>query len=167
VRFEGISGRIDQGIGILFNLMPNGDYLTLRANQLENNLVLWKFEKGRRKWIRNTPTPSCQWHDLKVRIAGTKVEGYVDGKLYFEHVLPERVSGRIGLWSKADTTFRRLHRDASRLSNAAGGALRSLKAAKDYALVASPAALARDENARLLASDWMHASGSAMRDRID
>src|SRR5436190_1486925 len=28
VRFEGISGRIDQGAGILFNLKPNGDYLT-------------------------------------------------------------------------------------------------------------------------------------------
>src|SRR4029077_16914125 len=45
VRFEGISGRIDQGAGILFNLKPNGDYLTIRANCLENNLVLWKFEK--------------------------------------------------------------------------------------------------------------------------
>src|SRR5262249_9790185 len=44
VRFEGISGRIDQGAGILFNLKPNGDYLTIRANCLENNLVLWKFE---------------------------------------------------------------------------------------------------------------------------
>jgi len=106
VRFEGISGRIDQGAGILFNLKPNGDYLTIRANPLENNLVLWKFEKGRRssvKWIRNTPTATRQWHDLKVRIAGAKVEGYLDGKLYLEHVLPERVSGRIGLWSKADS----------------------------------------------------------------
>src|SRR5436309_10238409 len=60
VRFEGISGRIDQGAGILFNLKANGDYLTVRANALENNLILWKFENGRRsqvKWIRNTPTP--------------------------------------------------------------------------------------------------------------
>src|SRR5437899_10639626 len=32
VRFEGLSGRIDQGAGILFNLKTNGDYLTLRAN---------------------------------------------------------------------------------------------------------------------------------------
>src|SRR3954470_18972336 len=32
VKFEGISGRIDQGAGILFNLKPNGDYLTVRAN---------------------------------------------------------------------------------------------------------------------------------------
>ncbi len=106
VRFEGISGRIDQGAGILFNLKPNGDYLTVRANPLENNLVLWKFEKGKRssvKWIRNTPTPTRQWHDLKVRISGTKVEAYLDGKLYLEHSLPEPVSGRIGLWSKADS----------------------------------------------------------------
>ena len=93
VRFEGISGRIDQGAGILFNLKPNGDYLTIRANPLENNLVLWKFEKGKRssvKWIRNTPTPTRQWHDLKVRIAGTKVAGYLDGKLYLEHVCRSR-----------------------------------------------------------------------------
>jgi hypothetical protein len=106
VRFEGISGRIDQGAGLLFNLKPNGDYLTIRANPLENNLVLWKFEKGKRssvKWIRNTPTPTRQWHDLKVRIAGAKVEGYLNGKLQLEHVLPEPVSGRVGLWSKADS----------------------------------------------------------------
>jgi hypothetical protein len=106
VRFEGLSGRIDQGAGILFNLKPNGDYLTIRANCLEDNLVLWKFEKGRRssvKWIRNAPTASGQWHDLKVRIAGTKVEGYLDGKLYLEHQLPQPVSGRVGLWSKADS----------------------------------------------------------------
>ena len=106
VRFEGISGKIDQGAGILFNLKPNGDYLTVRANCLENNLVLWKFENGKRssvKWIRNTPTPSRQWHDLKIRIAGTKVEGYLDGKLYLEHTLPQPVSGKVGLWSKADS----------------------------------------------------------------
>jgi hypothetical protein len=106
VRFEGISGRIDQGAGILFNLKPNGDYLTIRANPLENNLVLWKFEKGKRssvKWIRNTPTPTRQWHDLKVRIVGPKVEGYLDGKLYLEHALAEPVDGRVGLWSKADS----------------------------------------------------------------
>ena len=106
VRFEGISGRIDQGAGILFNLKPNGDYLTVRANPLENNLVLWKFEKGKRssvKWIRNTPTPTRQWHDLKVRVAGSKVEGYLDGKLYLEHTLAESITGRVGLWSKADS----------------------------------------------------------------
>src|SRR3954452_550220 len=106
VRFQGISGRIDQGAGILFDLKTNGDYLTVRANPLENNLVLWKFEKGKRssvKWIRDTPTPSRQWHDLKVRIAGAKIEGYLNNKLYLEPTLAQPVSGRIGLWSKADS----------------------------------------------------------------
>src|SRR5215510_5404318 len=106
LRFKGISGRIDQGAGILFNLQPNGDYLTIRANPLENNLVLWKFEKGRRssvKWIRNTPTPTRTWHDLKVRIAGNTVESYVNGKLYLTHQLAQPVSGKVGVWSKADS----------------------------------------------------------------
>ena len=106
VRFQGISGRIDQGAGILFDLKPNGDYLTIRANCLENNLVLWKFEKGKRSsvvWIRNTPTPTRQWHDLKVRIAGAKIEGYLNGKRFLEHTWTEPISGRVGLWSKADS----------------------------------------------------------------
>jgi hypothetical protein len=106
VRFEGLSGRIDQGAGILFNLKPNGDYLALRANCLENNLVLWKFEKGKRSsvsWVRNAPAASKQWHDLKVRINGTRVEGYLDGKRYLDYTLPTNVSGRVGLWSKADS----------------------------------------------------------------
>ena len=55
------------------------------------------------KWIRDTPTATRQWHDLKVRISGVKVEGYLDGKRYLEHTLPAPVSGRIGLWSKADS----------------------------------------------------------------
>jgi hypothetical protein len=38
-----------------------------------------------------------------VRIAGKKIEGYLDGKLYPEHDLPAPVAGRIGLWSKADS----------------------------------------------------------------
>jgi hypothetical protein len=106
VRFKGLSGRIDQGAGILFNLKGNGDYLALRANCLENNLVLWKFEKGKRSavsWVRNAPAVSRQWHDLKLRVSGPKVQGYLDGKLYLEYTLPVTVSGRIGLWSKADS----------------------------------------------------------------
>ena len=106
MRFKPLAGRIDQGAGILFNLKPNGNYLTIRANALENNLVLWQFVNGKRtsvKWIRNTPTATQQWHTLKVRITGKKVEGYLDEKLLLEYELPEPVSGRIGVWSKADS----------------------------------------------------------------
>lgn len=106
MRFKPLAGRIDQGAGILFNLKPNGDYLIVRANALENNLVLFQFKNGKRspvKWIRNTPTATQQWHTIKVRIAGKKVEGFLDDKLLLEHELPDAVSGKVGVWSKADS----------------------------------------------------------------
>jgi hypothetical protein len=106
VRFKPIAGRIDQAAGIVFNLKLNGDYLILRANALENNLVLFQYVRGKRssvKWIRNTPTATRQWHDLKLEVNGTSVKGYLDGKLYLEHMLASAVSGKVGVWSKADS----------------------------------------------------------------
>ena len=106
LRFKGVAGRIDQAAGILFNVQPNGDYLTLRANPLEDNLVLWQYVKGKRssvKWVRNTPSPSGQWHELKLTVVGNKVQGWLNGVLTLNHDLEKPVSGRIGLWSKADS----------------------------------------------------------------
>lgn len=106
LRFKALSGRIDQAAGIVFGLKPNGDYLALRANPLENNLVLWQFVRGKRssvKWIRNTPTPSGTWVTLRLKVAGRNVEGYLGDKLYLQHTLPQPASGRLGIWSKADS----------------------------------------------------------------
>lgn len=106
MRFKPLAGRVDQAGGILFDLKPNGDYLALRANALEHNLVLWRVVKGKRssvKWVRDTPTTSGQWHDLKVVVRGRYVEGYLDGKRVLEHTLEQPVSGRVGIWSKADS----------------------------------------------------------------
>ena len=106
LRFKGVAGRIDQAAGILFNVQPNGDYLALRANPLEDNLVLWQYVKGKRssvKWVRNTPSPTGQWHELKQTVVGNKVQGWLNGVLTLNHDLEKPVSGRIGLWSKADS----------------------------------------------------------------
>ena len=106
LRFKGVAGRIDQAAGILFKVQPNGDYLTLRANPLEDNLVLWQYVKGKRssvKWVRNTPSPSGQWHELKLTVVGNKVQGWLNGVLTLSHDLEKPVSGRIGLWSKSDS----------------------------------------------------------------
>lgn len=108
VRFKGIAGRIDQAAGILFDLKPNGDYLLVRANPLENNLGLWKLVRGKRslvKLTRNTPTPSNEWHELKVVIDGTVVRSYLNGTLYLTYDLKRPISGRIGIWSKADSVI--------------------------------------------------------------
>lgn len=106
VRFKPLSGRIDQGAGIAFDIKPNGDYLAIRANALEDNLVLWSVIHGKRRsveWVRNTPTATRQWHELRLVVNGRVVTGYLDGKKYLTHQLSEPVSGRVGLWSKADS----------------------------------------------------------------
>ena len=106
MRFKAIAGRIDQGAGILFDLKSNGDYYTVRANPLENNLVLWRFKHGKRSsidWVRNVPTPSREWHDLELIVHGKQITASVNGKQYMAYILPAAVSGKVGVWTKADS----------------------------------------------------------------
>jgi hypothetical protein len=107
MRFQVVDGQLDQCAGILFNLKPNGDYLTVRFNGKEDNLVLWTFNKGKRSFVKrgaeDMPLAMKQWHSMKVSIKGSKLEGYLNGKLLLEYMLPEAVSGKVGVWSKTDS----------------------------------------------------------------
>ena len=106
VRFKTISGRIDQAAGIAFDIKRNGDYLVVRANSLENNIVAFRLRGGRRsvvKWVRNIPVPSKRWQTLKLVIKNGVVRGFLDGERRLEFKTAEKISGKIGLWSKADS----------------------------------------------------------------
>ena len=106
VKFKGISGRIDQAAGIAFNIKQNGDYLVVRANPLENNLVLFKMKRGKRRsvqWMRNAKASSNRWHTLKATIKGNNIKGFLNDKLYINYKWKEKIRGKIGLWSKADS----------------------------------------------------------------
>lgn len=106
VRFKALAGREDQAAGIAFALQPNGDYLILRANALENNLILFEFKKGRRSTVKEVggvPTKAGKWQELTLVVDGYTVKGVVDGKQYLQHDMTRPMPGRIGLWSKADS----------------------------------------------------------------
>lgn len=107
LRFQVIDGALDQCAGILFNLKPTGDYLAVRFNGKEDNLVLWTFNKGVRKFVKRgaeeMPLEMKKWHTMKIAVHGTKLEGTLNGKLLLEYTLPEPVSGKVGLWSKTDS----------------------------------------------------------------
>ena len=107
LRFKMVGGALDRCSGILFNVKQNGDYLTVRFNGTEDNLVLWTFNNGKRSFVKrgtdNVPLELGTWHEIKVGIHGTKLTGYLDGKLLIEYELKEPVSGKIGLWSKTDS----------------------------------------------------------------
>ncbi len=107
VKFKMISGQLDKCAGILFNLKPNGDYLTVRFNGKEDNLVLWTFNKGVRKFVKrgteNVPLQLNTWHEIKIAVHGTQLEGWLDGKKLIDYTLAEAVSGKVGVWSKTDS----------------------------------------------------------------
>lgn len=105
-RFKGVSGRIDQCAGIAFNIKPNGDYLIFRANCLENNIVLWKYERGKRtpiKWVYKIVTPPGHWLTLSMRVQGKKIAGNFNGQNVFDFEYTEPIDGKVGLWSKSDS----------------------------------------------------------------
>lgn len=107
VRFKMIGGTLDRCAGILFDVKPNGDYLAVRFNGTEDNVVLWTFNSGKRSFVKrgseNVPLPLGEWHELKIAVHGTQLQGYLDGKLNLEFMLKEPVSGKVGLWSKTDS----------------------------------------------------------------
>lgn len=107
MRFRLISGQLDQCAGILFNLKPNGDYLTVRFNGKEDNLVLWTFKNGKRSFVKKGTEEvhlnMNEWHRMKIETSGTMLRGFLDDKLLLEYTLAEPVSGKVGLWSKTDS----------------------------------------------------------------
>jgi hypothetical protein len=109
VKFKTVGGQLDRCSGMIFNVKPNGDWLSIRYNDTENNIVLWRFHDGIRKSVKRTPEGKymidrAQWHDLKMTVKGTDFKAWIDGQLALEYTLPEAVSGKVGLWSKTDST---------------------------------------------------------------
>jgi hypothetical protein len=107
MRFKLIGGALDQCAGILFNLKPNGDYLTVRFNGKEDNLVLWTFDKGKRsfvkKGVKDVHIDFNTWHTMKIAVHGTQLEGYLDNEKLLDYTLAAPVSGKVGVWSKTDS----------------------------------------------------------------
>jgi hypothetical protein len=134
MKFKTIAGDADRCSGILFNVKPNGDWLVIRYNDTENNVVLWEFHNGIRRSVKRGPEGKWMldrsaWHELKMTVDNTDFKAWLDGNLALEYTLgsepgPGRggaapnpdlvpannpvlrppVSGKVGLWSKTDST---------------------------------------------------------------
>ncbi|GLC25738.1 hypothetical protein [Roseisolibacter agri] len=107
LRFKMIAGTLDRCAGILFDVKPDGDYLAVRFNGTEDNVVLWTFTDGTRSFVKrgaqNFPLELGTWHELRASVHGTDFKAYLDGQLVLEHTLKAPVSGKVGLWSKTDS----------------------------------------------------------------
>lgn len=114
VRYKPVSGREDQAAGIVWRYQDQDNYYIVRANARENNVVLYKVEKGRRTDLPlvgkgktygvKARIPSGEWGTLRVLAAGNRFEVYSNGVKLFE-VEDSTFSGagKVGLWTKADS----------------------------------------------------------------
>jgi hypothetical protein len=134
MKFKTVGGEADRCSGILFNVKPNGDWLAVRYNDTENNVALWEFHNGIRRNIRFSDREKpfmldrSAWHELKMSVDGASFKAWLDGAVALEYtlggepvagrrgppnpdlfpannpVLRPPVAGKVGLWSKTDST---------------------------------------------------------------
>src|SRR5262249_52739269 len=104
VKFDPLSGKEDASGGIAFRF-ADGKYYVIRANALENNFRLYYDDRGRRQVASaNVKAPALgQWHQLRAVMVADHIQGWLDGALLLDHHDARFKSGRVGLWTKADS----------------------------------------------------------------
>lgn len=114
VRFKPVSGRVDQAAGLVWRYRDEDNYYIVRANALEDNVVLYKVEKGTRTDLpvkgegrtygKKAEVPAAQWSTLRVVANGPRFEVYFNGtKLYEVEDSTFTQAGKVGVWTKADS----------------------------------------------------------------
>jgi hypothetical protein len=115
VSFKTVDGAIDQAAGIVWRYQDPNNYYIVRANALENNVVLYKVEKGVRLSIapKGLPSrsygvkhdiPKGRWNTLRIVFKDNLFTVFLNGERLFE--TEDRTfnqAGRTGLWTKADS----------------------------------------------------------------
>ncbi len=114
VKFKTVTGEIDQAAGVVWRYQDAGNYYICRANALEDNVVLYKVEGGKRTALDvvgrqggygvATKVAPGVWQRLRVEFAGSRAKVFLDGKGLFEvEDATFGATGRVGLWTKADS----------------------------------------------------------------
>ena len=113
VRVKGVTGKRDQGGGFVWRFIDADNHYIVRANPLEDNVVLYKMEKGIRTdlpLIGKGKTYGVEveplgddWNTLKLTVKDDLFTVYLNDKEIFQvsdKTFPD--VGKIGLWTKAD-----------------------------------------------------------------
>jgi hypothetical protein len=114
VRFRPVSGQVDRAAGLVWRYRDENNYYIVRANALENNVVPYKVQNGKRTDLpikgegrtygKPSQVPSGQWATLRVVAKGPLFEVYHnDRKLYEVEDATFTQAGKVGVWTKADS----------------------------------------------------------------
>jgi len=114
VMFKAIAGSEDRAAGIVWRARDANNYYVVRANALEDNVVLYKTVEGVRSALDivgqkggygvAVSVPANEWLKLRVEFKGSRFHFLYNGQQLFEvEDLTFRDAGKIGLWTKADS----------------------------------------------------------------
>src|SRR5713101_2946181 len=117
VSFKPISGKIDQGAGVVWRYQNPDTYYIARCNALEDNCVLYKVEKSQRIPLPPVGEPSNTygiahriptgvWSTLRVTFKGSLFTVYINGDKIFD--VEDKTftdAGKVGLWTKSDSAI--------------------------------------------------------------
>ena len=116
VRFQPVSGKIDQAAGLVWRYRDASNYYLARANALEGNVVAYMVKDGRRidlplrgkgrTYGAAAPVAKTGWNTLAVSMRGDVFSVSFDGAVLYEvEDKTFRAAGGIGLWTKADSVI--------------------------------------------------------------
>jgi hypothetical protein len=112
-RFKAVAGKTDQAGGVVVRAINARNYYIARANALEDNVRFYRVKGGRRQQLAtldNVKVTPGEWHTLTLRAEADRFTVLYDGKPMHATVdttgFPRPASGRVGLWTKADSITR-------------------------------------------------------------
>jgi hypothetical protein len=115
VKFKTVAGKTDQAAGLVWRYRDPNNYYLVRANAIENNIVMYKVENGNRISLapKGKPPktygvrhriPPRTWNILRVSFKKSRFEVYFDHRKVFEvEDSTFTQPGKLGLWTKADS----------------------------------------------------------------
>jgi hypothetical protein len=114
VKFKPLAGSEDRAGGLVWRTRDANNYYVVRANALEDNVVLYKTVNGARSSLDivgrkggyglKVAVPANQWHTLRVEFIGTRFKVIFNGQpLYEVEDSTFTGPGMVGLWTKADS----------------------------------------------------------------
>jgi hypothetical protein len=117
VKFKAVSGAVDQGAGLVWRYRDANNYYIVRANALEDNVVLYKVQNSERVSLApkgavsnaygvKHKVPKQAWVTLSVSFRGNLFTVRLDGeKLFDVEDSTFTGAGKTGLWTKADSVI--------------------------------------------------------------
>ena len=106
VRARPISGKVDQGFGLVWRYRDASNYYVTRCNADEDNCTIYHVVRGSRRAFQNksVKVATNTWHTLRVEAAGNHFVVTYDGQKVLDATDDTfKDSGKVGLWTKADS----------------------------------------------------------------